>query len=521
MAAAPTVASLSARLGAHLAPADGFEAPAHPVTAVHISELVDPTPYLSGGELLLTTGMALPRNRLGCERYVRRLADAGVAALAVGLGPVHQEVPAALARACGEAKLCLLVVPVPTPFMLITRAYWTELGRSTERQLTDALAAHQQLVNAAASDDAQRDLLRTLTRFLGGWAAVLRPDGTVERVAPAARRREATALREELTRLQVAGVRSAASLTVGDQHAFVYPLAVGDDVVGYLGVGTSRQLDATGRRLLLTACALLSIDLVRRRDLRLGEAAPLHSVCLLLDLGLPDAAVRLAARTGGPPLGALGKVLVGTGPRADQWIEEVRRWCPDTYPCPVDAERCWFVLPVEHPDPDALRRALGQRAPGTRVLLSPAVRLEDVPGVHAHLVEELRRGGTGGLAADDRSGGRSDGRSDGAETEWPGLAEALAELEQQRGDLVETLVEYLRHRGHWEAAARALGVHRNTLRLRIDRCRELIGLDPDDPDVSATLWLGLRARGRTAGSASRGGSSTPAGAAPGSPRRPR
>ena len=30
-----------------------------PVSWVHVSELVDPTPFLAGGELLLTTGLAL------------------------------------------------------------------------------------------------------------------------------------------------------------------------------------------------------------------------------------------------------------------------------------------------------------------------------------------------------------------------------------------------------------------------------------------------------------------------------
>ena len=37
----------------------GDDAADAPVRWVHISELLDPTPWLSGGELLLTTGMQL------------------------------------------------------------------------------------------------------------------------------------------------------------------------------------------------------------------------------------------------------------------------------------------------------------------------------------------------------------------------------------------------------------------------------------------------------------------------------
>lgn len=47
-----TVASLCRSLGKDLHPADGFVALDTPVTAVHVSELVDPTLYVSGGELL-------------------------------------------------------------------------------------------------------------------------------------------------------------------------------------------------------------------------------------------------------------------------------------------------------------------------------------------------------------------------------------------------------------------------------------------------------------------------------------
>ena len=49
-------------------PAAGFTASEAQVTAVHISELPDPTGYLSGGELLLTTGMLLPTNRIGWDQ---------------------------------------------------------------------------------------------------------------------------------------------------------------------------------------------------------------------------------------------------------------------------------------------------------------------------------------------------------------------------------------------------------------------------------------------------------------------
>jgi purine catabolism regulator len=63
-----------------------------PVSWVHVSELADPTPFLEGGELLLTTGLALqPGPQLA--GYVRRLADAGVVGLGVGTGISHAAVP--------------------------------------------------------------------------------------------------------------------------------------------------------------------------------------------------------------------------------------------------------------------------------------------------------------------------------------------------------------------------------------------------------------------------------------------
>ncbi len=52
-----------------------------PVRWVHVSELDDPTPWLQGGELLLTTGMGIGSTPAKQRAYVKRLSDAGIASL--------------------------------------------------------------------------------------------------------------------------------------------------------------------------------------------------------------------------------------------------------------------------------------------------------------------------------------------------------------------------------------------------------------------------------------------------------
>ena len=66
---------------------DGADAP---VRWVHISELPDPTPWLSGGELLLTTGIQLDTDERQRE-FVRLLADHHLAGLGFGTGFDHDD----------------------------------------------------------------------------------------------------------------------------------------------------------------------------------------------------------------------------------------------------------------------------------------------------------------------------------------------------------------------------------------------------------------------------------------------
>ncbi len=84
--------------------ATGEESADAPVRWVHITELPDPTPWLSGGELILTTGLQLGTAELQRE-FVRRLADHQLAGLGFGVGFGHDEIPDALVEEAQQAGL--------------------------------------------------------------------------------------------------------------------------------------------------------------------------------------------------------------------------------------------------------------------------------------------------------------------------------------------------------------------------------------------------------------------------------
>ncbi|MGW5127079.1 PucR family transcriptional regulator [Streptomyces sp. NPDC004069] len=483
---APTVASLCRVLGADLAPAGGFAAPAREVSAVHISELLDPTGYLNGGELLLTTGLSLPRNKLGCERYVGRLVEAELTALALGLGPVHAEVPAPLLAACRKLGLCLLTVPPPTPFLRITKAYWAAVSRTAEQHLKDVLATQRALVDAAASADPVAAVLRTLARSLDAWAAVCTPAGEVDQAFPAGAAEQAERVRAEIVRLEGAGAHSAASFATGSGAVLVFPLAGRERAAGFLAVGTSAPLDPTRRRAVLTASALLSLDAVRGARAESVADEGERCVGLLVDFGHPDAARRLAGAVRAPSPPDHVRLLVVRGRASDILTGVVRRWCPEAIGVRTDERAAWFLVPADHPPTARLADAVRRGDADAAAVLTEVVPLERAAAVRAVAAATLADLAPGTLLL-----ARPPTGPYGADP----AARLAAACDRLTEVLRQALVGYLRHHGQWEAASRALGVHRNTLRHRVARCQALLGVDLTDPDVTAELWLLLRRRG--------------------------
>ncbi|MFL5338337.1 MAG: PucR family transcriptional regulator, partial [Geminicoccaceae bacterium] len=71
---------------------------------------------------------------------------------------------------------------------------------------------------------------------------------------------------------------------------------------------------------------------------------------------------------------------------------------------------------------------------------------------------------------------------------------ALLEYDELRGaDLVRTLTIYLERGRSYEATAAALIVHRNTLKYRLHRIRQISGHDLGDPEICFNLQLATRA----------------------------
>ena len=65
--------------------------------------------------------------------------------------------------------------------------------------------------------------------------------------------------------------------------------------------------------------------------------------------------------------------------------------------------------------------------------------------------------------------------------------------EQYASDLADTLDSYLAHNCNMNATAQAIHAHRHTVGYRLDRVRELAGLDPLASEDRERLGLGLKA----------------------------
>jgi PucR family transcriptional regulator, purine catabolism regulatory protein len=174
-----TVASLIEELGLELAA--GHDAASAHVRWVHSTELLDPTPWLRGGELLLTTGMQLTDAKTQRE-LIERLADHRIAGLGFGTGFAHKRLPAALVSAARGRGFPLFEVPYELPFIAITERAFAQLVNERYEMLQRNMAGDV-LAEALTGHLYPEDLQARLRPFgIGEQLAVLAfalPDASV------------------------------------------------------------------------------------------------------------------------------------------------------------------------------------------------------------------------------------------------------------------------------------------------------------------------------------------------------
>ncbi|HEV3284453.1 MAG TPA: PucR family transcriptional regulator ligand-binding domain-containing protein [Solirubrobacteraceae bacterium] len=132
-----TVESLIAELDLELA--SGHESAGVHVRWVHSTELLDPTPWLKGGELLLTTGIQL-EDPTAQREFIGRLADHEIAGLGFGTGFNHKRIPGPLVAAARKRSFPLFEVPYRLPFIAITERFFTQLVNERYEMLQRSMA---------------------------------------------------------------------------------------------------------------------------------------------------------------------------------------------------------------------------------------------------------------------------------------------------------------------------------------------------------------------------------------------
>ncbi|MBO2462049.1 PucR family transcriptional regulator [Actinomadura violacea] len=487
----PTLAAVAALPQLGLRPLTG-PLPDGPVVWVAVSELEDPTPFLEGGELVLTTGMRLTPG--GAARYVDRLVGRGVAGLGFAVGVIHPDVPPELLAAARDRGLALLEVPRPTPFIAIGKAVSRMLAAEWYEDVTRAFQAQRELTRAALTGPGA--LVRRLARLLGGWALLLDASGAVRHAEPAGARGRAAALAPELARLRrdpASGASPASmALAMPDDHVVLQRIGLGGRPRGFLAVGTDAPLPHVAHTIVGAAVALLTLQSETPRTGRDARAALAALLAGLPAAGpaVPGGPVRvLACGGGGAVLDALESDPAGERCLAAPLAGGTAVIVPDELTGAVTA-LLTGTGPIGVSDPgdagagagalaDALRQAEDALATARRTG-RPVLHHADLPGQ-----------GVLGLLEPDAARAFADA--------------LLAPL--RADDLVGTVRAYVAANGQGEAAARALGVHRHTLRSRMRKAAELLGRDLDDPAARAELWIALAVTSNDGGPIGRPGDS--------------
>jgi PucR family transcriptional regulator, purine catabolism regulatory protein len=138
---------------------------------VHVLELADAAYLLQGGELVLTTGVALPAEPALLARYAADLASAGgagVSALAVELGRRYVgTLPGALVRAAADSGLTLIAFEREVSFVEITEAVHARIIDAQLDELRASERLHEVFTELSVAGASTDEIVRQAAALAG------------------------------------------------------------------------------------------------------------------------------------------------------------------------------------------------------------------------------------------------------------------------------------------------------------------------------------------------------------------
>jgi DNA-binding PucR family transcriptional regulator len=476
-----------------------------PVAWVHSSDLPDPTPFLSEGVVLLTTGTQFGTedgyDAADYRAYVTRLRAHSVAALGFGTDVVRQGTPDALIGACRHLGLPLFEVPYRTPFIAVARRAADLTTEDVYARNNWALSAQRAIALAALRPDGLSATLAELSRQLDHWVALFDATGSLDRVFPADAVSPSAldAVSLEVARLLGRAQRSSATVAADGESITLQTLGGRGRLRGILAFGHVDSPDQASEQVVTSVIALAGLALEQNHALDRVRGNLRTGLWRLLLAGDVDLVDELSRESWGA-LPAEPFVVALTEAPA-QRLESVVEYlelhaekngaclfyavtedgivvCSEPAHAIVDDLVAKFALRIGRSAPTSyaeLRRACRQAKQAYLSAVRTAATVVDFQSVSDRGMLALMAG------------------TDATEVARSILEPLLTHDAASGTVLVQTVRTWLAANGEFEAASRILGVHRHTVRARIAQAEQLLSQDLTTFRARADLWAALLA----------------------------
>ncbi len=450
--------------------------------------------------MLLTTGTQF--EDLGevpdaYRAYVKRLAARGVVGLGFGTEVVRDGIPPALAEACHDERMPLFEVPYRTPFIAVARANAEAIAAQAYARRSWALAAQRAIALAALRPDGLGATLAELARQLDTWVGMFDAAGELVREHPIGGLDPASGvdLRAEVDAVIRRGARAGSALRIGDTPFTLQTLGRGGHLRGVIAIAAG-DLDQEGRGVVTAVIAMAGLALEQHQGLSRARGSLRAGLVQSLLTGDPALARRIARDLWGPlPTAPL---LVGVTDAAAARVEGIS----ELLELRVD-ERRGTLFFGRGDDGLVIVVAAGDRGVIDEVAERFAVRIgvsdpASYDGFAAALDQARVARDRGTDPVTDFSSVARSGVLSALTGEARALAAAelapLTEHDAEHGtQLVRTVRAWLDNDCSHETTARALGVHRHTVRTRLAVVERELGRDLSAFSTRAELWAALHA----------------------------